>query len=669
MFLAGQHQSWAWALRATLGLAAAGTISLAVYIAADSPASLETLANVWTYNGVLLLCALTCLLRAFSSRELRGAWLAFGIGLAVWAGADIYWTVELREMRRIPYPSWADAGYLAAMPCLFAGIALLTKHRVGHFSAARWLDGAIASLVAVALGSALLAPALVGLTHGDTAAVLTNLAYPLSDLVLVAFVAGAVITCGRRDVGPFLLLGAGLIVWVGADALYLYQEATSSYEEGWLDLLWLIGALCIALTACLSVSERPAPSGRYRSSIWLPAVSASVAVGILVWDHFNRLGEVAVWLAGATLLSVAARLVLSFRENERLLGALEAEAVSDALTGLGNRRRLLRDLESALQDKTTSHYLALFDLDGFKSYNDRFGHPAGDALLSRLAERLERAASPGRAYRLGGDEFCVLAPQGVGPIGDLTEAARKSLTARGEAFSIGASCGFAVIPEEAETASDALGLVDQRMYTEKASRSHRVADQTHALLQRVLREREPALGVHLEDVADLAVELSRALDLDPENLDVVRRAAEMHDVGKIAIPDEILHKPGPLQEAEWNLIRTHTLIGERILEAAPALRPVAELVRASHEHWDGGGYPDGRAAEEIPLGARIILICDAWDAMTSERPYQRAMSEDQALAELRRCAGTQFDPRLIEVFTRLRVNRSRATKRQQAGAA
>jgi two-component system, cell cycle response regulator len=133
----------------------------------------------------------------------------------------------------------------------------------------------------------------------------------------------------------------------------------------------------------------------------------------------------------------------------------------------------------------------------------------------------------------------------------------------------------------------------------------------------------------------------------------VARAAELHDLGKIGIPDEILDKPGPLDEVEWSFMRRHTTIGERILMAAPALRLVARLVRSSHERWDGRGYPDGLAGERIPLGARVVCVCDAFHAMTSDRSSRRAMSRSDALAELRRCAGTQFDPAVVDAFCRV----------------
>ena len=139
------------------------------------------------------------------------------------------------------------------------------------------------------------------------------------------------------------------------------------------------------------------------------------------------------------------------------------------------------------------------------------------------------------------------------------------------------------------------------------------------------------------------------------------RAAELHDVGTVAIPDGILHKRGPLDAAEWEVMRQHTVAGERILAAAESMRPVARLVRAAHEHWDGLGYPDGLRGEEIPLGARIICACDAYDAMLRGRPYREPLSPAAALAELRRCAGSQFDPRVVQRPTLTQLCQGSAT--------
>jgi HD-GYP domain-containing protein (c-di-GMP phosphodiesterase class II) len=188
------------------------------------------------------------------------------------------------------------------------------------------------------------------------------------------------------------------------------------------------------------------------------------------------------------------------------------------------------------------------------------------------------------------------------------------------------------------------------MYAQKGQRAGSARSQARGVLLRVLHEREPELDRHLDGVAHLAAALGRALRLEAEDIDVLVRAAELHDIGKVAIPDEILHKSGRLTDAEWALMRKHTVIGERVLSAAPAMSQVARLVRSTHERWDGSGYPDGLAGEEIPLGSRIILICDAYNAMTEGRPYREPIGPRRATETLRDAAGTQFDPKLVDLF-------------------
>jgi HD-GYP domain-containing protein (c-di-GMP phosphodiesterase class II) len=198
------------------------------------------------------------------------------------------------------------------------------------------------------------------------------------------------------------------------------------------------------------------------------------------------------------------------------------------------------------------------------------------------------------------------------------------------------------------------------MYAQKnSSRATAAGRQSSDVLTRALIERDPELGEHLDGVSELVDQMGRRLGVGGEDLVQLRHAASLHDIGKVAIPDAILGKRGHLDEEEWAFIRSHTEIGERILAAAPALRPAAKLVRASHESWDGSGYPDGLAGEDIPLGARIIAVCDAFDAMISERPYAKAKTTQEALAELRRCAGTQFDPEIVGAFEKLMAARAR----------
>ena len=210
-------------------------------------------------------------------------------------------------------------------------------------------------------------------------------------------------------------------------------------------------------------------------------------------------------------------------------------------------------------------------------------------------------------------------------VGEETErllaACVVALTDRGHGFDVGCSHGAAKLPDEADERAAALKLADQRLYSEKFERRRdAISEQTCDALLQVLHEREPDLRDHVGDVAELALRVGIRLGLKPEALDDVRRAAELHDVGKSAVPDAILAKPGPLDEREWEFVRQHTLVGERILRAAPALASVARLVRSSHERFDGSGYPDGLAGESIPLGARIVAACDAWDAMITTAP-------------------------------------------------
>jgi two-component system cell cycle response regulator len=352
----------------------------------------------------------------------------------------------------------------------------------------------------------------------------------------------------------------------------------------------------------------------------------------------------------ALVICAAAACALMVRENRRLLAASRDEARTDPLTGLGNRRRLLEDLTHVVEDGDHTHVFALFDLDGFKAYNPSVGHTAGDSLLRRLAENLAAAVSPeGLAYRLGGDEFCILTPVRTGR-GEPIAAASPALSEQGLGFAVRSSWGAVFVPDEADDAVEALSLADRRMYVQKSRRPRSPERQTRNVLLRALHERSPAIGDHLSGVAPLAVALGQAADLSHEELDEIARASELHDIGKIGVPDGILRKRGPLNQAEWSLMRNHTLIGERILASAPAMAPVARLVRSTHERWDGSGYPDGLALEEIPLGSRVIAVCDAFMAMTQQRPWRTTMTHQDALQELRNCAGTQFDPQLVETF-------------------
>jgi two-component system, cell cycle response regulator len=383
-----------------------------------------------------------------------------------------------------------------------------------------------------------------------------------------------------------------------------------------------------------------------------PVVVSLTALGLLLSGLVHALELAGYELAVSALMLIVVRLALTVLENLQMADSSKREALTDALTGLGNRRLLMMDVDAALQQDEHPSVLVMFDLDGFKGYNDSFGHPAGDSLLSRLGRALDDNVSPaGSAYRLGGDEFCALLRVPSSELAGRIAGAVKALSEHGKGFAVAPSYGSVVIPTEATDVSAAFQLADQRLYSQKGDRRRaRDGEQVRDALMQALRERRPDLDEHLGGVARLAHAVARRLGMNATGVDEVTRAAELHDIGKMAVPDAILEKPAGLDQAETELIRQHTVIGERILAVSPALRGVGALVRHSHERYDGHGYPDGLVGDEIPLGSRIIAACDAFDAMTSERPYQPAIPVDDALDELRRCAGGQFDPLVVHAF-------------------
>ncbi|MGZ8687217.1 MAG: HD domain-containing phosphohydrolase [Gaiellaceae bacterium] len=614
------------------------------------------------YYALVACAAALVIARAVLVPLHRGAWIALALAVTSFATAEFLWQVLYADVSEAPYPSVADAFYLAFYPLSYAGLILLFRGRATSLTPGVWADGITAALAVAALGSAVVVETVLDTTEGSRSVVVTNLAYPLGDVLLLSLVVGAFALTRWRPGRAWVLLGASLAISALADSVYLYTTATGSYRDGTLlDAAWPAALLLIAFAGWQDTVRPRALDLRGRPLFAVPAACSAVAVGVLVFDHFQRVNLLAVVLATLAIVGVLARLALTFRENGKLLELTQHEAVTDLLTGIGNRRRLMTDLELVLEDASPARpwLLAIFDLDGFKSYNDTFGHPAGDALLARLGAKLALVpGSDGGAYRLGGDEFCLLAPAGAAQAGHLLDASVDALTEYGEGFEVTSSFGAVILPDEAADGSSALRIADGRLYTQKRSK-HSARDRPQEMLLQALFEREPELHSHLHGVAALADEVGRALGLDDAALEELSRAAMLHDIGKIAIPDQILHKAGPLDEDEWRFVRQHTVVGERILGASLALRPIGRIVRATHERWDGTGYPDGLSGNDIPIEARIVFACDAYEAMTADRPHRPALDEAAALRELDRCAGTQFDRRVATALASAVRERSR----------
>ncbi len=600
----------------------------------------------WIYLVGMVGATAVTAARAVLVRGDRLAWSLLAAGLGAWTGGDLLWAFHFNAAAHVPTPSLADVSYYLDYPLTLAGLGLLMRAHLNTPRLAFWLDGAIVGLSAAATIAVIVFERITQTATGDVASVVTTVGYPVLDLAVLCLAILAIGFTGWRPGRAWALFCGYLVVVVVADALYSYAEATGGAAAGIIATLWPGAALLLALAAWQDWSGTRAVNDG-SGTVVVPAAGAIVALVVLVVAGLTpkALSAVAVGLAGAALAAVIARGRLAFQENRELLARSRGDAVTDALTGLRNRRGLLEDLDDVLA-AGDGRRLVFCDLDGFKLYNDTFGHLAGDALLARLGARLTAAVDGGGvAYRLGGDEFCVLLEPGAS-----FDSVRAALSESGEGFVIGASTGIVSLPTEATTAARALQLADERMYVDKTTRRPSAKRHARDLLVQILAERAPALSDHTREVAGYAVAVGRTLGLDGETLDELARAAELHDVGKVAVPDRVLYGTDRLSESDWRLLRAAPVVGERILASHPALRPVARIVRSTRERWQGDGYPDGLAGTDIPIGARVIAVCDAYDAMLAAGPHRPARSPAAALDELRASAGTAFDPEVVAAF-------------------
>jgi diguanylate cyclase (GGDEF)-like protein len=344
------------------------------------------------------------------------------------------------------------------------------------------------------------------------------------------------------------------------------------------------------------------------------------------------------------------------RNHDRQRVALLEVSRADPLTGCLNRRgfeeRAAAELSAARRQGGQGAVLVL-DVDHFKEVNDRHGHATGDELLRWVVQVLEGKLRPTDAIgRLGGDEFAVMFVD-MAPVQALEGVARIT-----EALGERAPCsvGMATFPLDGIELAELMRLADIRLYSSRHGRPDRTGTSATerlswaATLAHAVDMRMDAVHEHSRAVADRAVSIAAVLGWPEDMLGMLRIAAMLHDVGKVTIPDRILTKPGPLTPEEFEAIKTHSLAGAELVARVEGLHMIVPWIRHSHESFDGSGYPDGLSGEAIPLASRIMLVADAFDAMTSPRPYREALPVAHACRELRRHAGTQFDPACVDAL-------------------
>src|SRR6266540_1084412 len=474
-------------------------------------------------------------------------------------------------------------------------------------------------------------------------------------------------TAFNVSVLAIVALAAGsLIAPIDGDSVgeLLARVVVAATADSFINIALISGAIA------LSTGQRYAKlvSTNVRATIVPFAFMASAALMLVVLWQRSEILSVAL---------VGPLLAISFyqRSTHRALRAMRL-ALTDPLTGLGNHRhfheRLQRELQQA-EEHGTVLTLCFVDVDDFKGINDRFGHPSGDRVLQQVAGRLRQG---GEAFRLGGDEFALLLVDHDQVVA--LEAANSVVERIGaldldHIGSVTVSAGLATFPVQGHGRDELIRLADSALYWAKEHGKNRVrlyrpevvelAELKHlaagpdraaryraaASLAKAVDARDTYTGSHSERVSELAARVAMRLGLEPEQVELTRLAGSLHDLGKLAIPEEILRKAGALTDSERLVLERHPQIGFRMLDSL-AVDTVADLVLHHHERWDGAGYPDGQKGEEIPLGARIIFVTDAYDAMTSDRIYRPKRSSAAALAELERCAGSQFDPGIVAAF-------------------
>jgi two-component system, cell cycle response regulator len=382
-----------------------------------------------------------------------------------------------------------------------------------------------------------------------------------------------------------------------------------------------------------------------------PIAFAVVGVALLVYDHLSqRVPALVFWLTLGLIVTVFVRMVETNRRQSRVLAKQRRDALNDPVTGLRNRGSLETDIAAAATAPGAGWVLVLIELEGFEAHNDRLGYAAGDEVVRGFARQLVDAVVPldGIAYRIAAGRLAVLVPAGEWQLGEIVLATTGALQSDHQA-SVGRSYGEVTIPREATDAETAFQVAGRRLAAHRQRQNRSARRQAHAVLMAALTARRPELRGDKRAVAYRSISLARRLEMSREEIDNIALAAELQDIGLLTVPDSVLEKKA-LDESERAMLHSHTAEGARIVSAAPGLATVARLVRSSAERFDGSGYPDGLTGDAIPLGSRVIAVAVAFSALTEHRPYREPVGPGEALVELRRNSGNQFDPRVVEAL-------------------
>jgi diguanylate cyclase (GGDEF)-like protein/putative nucleotidyltransferase with HDIG domain len=415
-----------------------------------------------------------------------------------------------------------------------------------------------------------------------------------------------------------------------------------------------------------------------RSVVYLPLSVTDRTIGslILASRKPNAYSRGQIKLLEKVALQIAAPI-----ENAQLYARLEQKSRSDELTGLFNRRYF----EERLREELSRHSrygdvfsIFMIDLDNFKAYNDVYGHPAGDVILGQIGRIIKDSIrNVDQAFRYGGDEFVVILPQTARDAAYVVaERVRRQIVEemQKKAIAVTSSIGLASYPADGMLSGELVDVADTALYHAKRTGGNRIFLSSNILskppddggtsgigtrpsslsevydIASVVEAKDPYTYGHSKRVNIYAMALAERIGLSPDEVSALSAAALLHDIGKVGIPDTVLNKKEKLSKEDWEAIKAHPRLGANIVSNIPKLARTVTSILHHHERWDGTGYPEGLKGQEIPIEARILAIADSFEAMTSARSYRPALSIDEVVKELKKCAGIQFDPKLVEVF-------------------
>lgn len=635
------------------------------------------LGNGISIFGVIIVIVTKYLAYKYSKfKSQKKFWLLLTVGSVFYLIADFIWMYYESILRvEVSIPGAPDLFYISYGLLFITALLILAYRNKGIFSSFQlFLDMVITYSVVITIGWRFLAVPRVLSTDRISLELIISLTYLAISLVLacgyIRIFLGKKITL-NQSAGKLFMFGLGL--YIISDVYYLYLTFNNAYlDSRWIDSFWVVGLMYVGLAGLRSTLYHSQPTeveileikeGEHPSINILRMLVPYLSVLYLIYVLLVHGGYIDSLLIGLCLIFflVMVRQVMVLLQNSKLIHSLQEANERliylnryNKLTGLYNRSFFDEELQRLQKSDELPISIMVCDLDGLKIINDTMGHEKGDELLIKCSQIIKSCMGENDILaRIGGDEFAAIMPQThKGRAENIVKLIKKRVIEHNEInkeLPISISIGIATSIQSTYL-EHLLKEADNEMYNEKLIQKKSSKSQIIDSLMAALEERDHITEGHAQRVAEYCMKIGERMNLSSSTLSKLSLLAQVHDLGKVGIPDSILFKKGPLTEEEWKIMKQHPEKGYRIAVASPDLVNVADLILKHHERWDGSGYPLGLQGKDIPIECRILSVVDSYDAITSKRPYKEAKTSLEAVNEIKRCSGIQFEPSIVDMF-------------------